>query len=107
MPGDRRPSPLNATAAQDTSGELRICINIPSLNRPASQELFWPSSIGRCEGHPHSYVCMPFGLPGTAASLQRCMRGVLASHEARSQAVLMEEEPEPPEPPKAQEPTGS
>ena len=43
-------------------GGLRVCIDIPGLNRVASQEFFWPSRVGRCEGPPHSYVRMPFGL---------------------------------------------
>ena len=45
---------------------LRVCIDIPGLNRAASQELFWPSRVGRCEGPPHIYVRMPFGLPSVA-----------------------------------------
>ena len=47
---------------------LRVCIDVPGLNRAASQERFWPSCVGRCEGPPHSYVGMPFGLPGMASA---------------------------------------
>ena len=52
-------------------GGLRFSIDYPGLSRVASQERFWPSRVGRCEGPPHSYVCMPFGLPNTAATHQR------------------------------------
>ena len=61
--------PLNVAATQDTNGKLRFCINIQGLNRAASQEHFWSSSVGRCGGRPHNYVCMPFDLPGVAALL--------------------------------------
>ena len=92
---------------------LRVCVDVPGLNRAASQERFWPSRVGRCEGPPHSYVRMPFGLPSVASAYQHNMRGVLAAQEARYHAVLEEmetvfrEPPEPPEPPKAQGPGGS
>ena len=66
MSGSRR---LPATAPHPgEDGGLRICIDIPGLNRAASQERFWPSRAGRCEGPPHSYVRMPFGLPIVAAA---------------------------------------
>ena len=89
-------------------GGLRIHIDIPGLNRAASQERFWRSRVGRCEGPPHSYVRMPFGLPNTAATFQRHLQSILAAQEARNHAVLAEmeavlkEPPGPPEPPKAQ-----
>ena len=72
--------------------ELRVCIDIPRLNRAASQERFWPSRAGCCEGPPHSYVRMPFGLPSVASAYQRNMRRVLAAQEARYHAVLAEME---------------
>ena len=77
------------------------------LNRAASQELFWPSRVGHCEGPPHSYVRMPFGLLSVASAYQRNLRRVLAAQEARHHAVLVEletvlkEPPGPPEPPEA------
>ena len=94
-------------------GELRVCIDIPGLNKAASQERFWPSRAGRCEGPPHSYVRMPFGLPSVASAYQHNLRRILAAQEARHRAVLAEmetvlkEPPEPPEPPEAQGPGGS
>ena len=69
--------------------------------------------MGRCEGLPHSYVRMPFGLPSVASAYQHNMRRVLAAQEARYHAILTEmetvfrEPPEPPEPPEAQGPGGS
>ena len=57
-------------------GGLRICIDILGLNRVASRQLFWPSRVGRCEGPPHSYVCMPFGLPSAAIACQRRIAGL-------------------------------
>ena len=48
--------------------ELRACVDIPGLNRAASQERFWPSCAGHCEGPPHSFVRMPFGLPSMASA---------------------------------------
>ena len=47
---------------------LRVCVDALGLNRAASQEHFWPSRVGRCEGPPHSYVRMPFGLPSMASA---------------------------------------
>ena len=82
-------------------GGLRICIDIPGLNRAASQERFWPSRVGRCEGPLHNYVGMPLGLPGVASAYQRSVRQVLAAQEARFHAVLEEMATffrEPPEP---------
>ena len=93
--------------------ELRVRINVLGLNRAASQEHFWPSRVGWCEGPPHSYVPMPFGLPNADVTFQRHMRSVLAAQEARHHAVLEEmkmvlkEPPGPLEPPEAQGPGGS
>ena len=111
MSGDRR-SPGAAPHPGEDAG-LHVCIDVPGLNRAASQELFWPSRVGCCEGPPHSYIRMPFGLPSVASAYQRNMRRVLAAQEARHHAVLAEmetvfrEPPEPPEPPEAQGPGGS
>ena len=69
---------------------LRVCIDVPGLNRAASQELFWPSRVGRCEGPPHSYVRMPFGLPSVSFIYQHNLRRTLATQEARHHAVLEE-----------------
>ena len=94
-------------------GGLRVCIDVPGINRAASQELFWPSRVGRCEGPRHSYVRMPFGLPSMASAFQRNLQSILAAQEARHHAVLAEmetvlkESPGPPEPPEAQGPGGS
>ena len=111
MRGDRH-SPGAAPHPGEDAG-LRVCIDVPGLNRAASQELFWPSRVGRCEGPPHSYVRMPFGLPSVASAYQCNLRCVLAAQEARHHAVLAEmetvlkEPPGPPEPPEAQGPGGS
>ena len=66
MRGNRR-SPGAASHPSEDAG-LRVSIDILGLNRAASQEPFWPSRVGRCEGPPHNYVRMPFGLPNTAAT---------------------------------------
>ena len=69
--------------------------------------------MGRCEGPPHSYVCMPSGLPSVSFVYQRNLKRVLAAQEARHRVVLAEmetvvrEPPEPLEPPEAQGPDGS
>ena len=92
---------------------LRVCMDVPGLNRVASQELFWPSRVGRCEGPPHSYVRMPFGLPSVALAYQRDLQRVLAAQDARYHAILAEMEmvredpPAPLEPPEAPGPGGS
>ena len=94
-------------------GGLRVCIDIPGLNRAASQERLWPSRVGRCEGPPHSYVHMPYGLPNAAVVRQRLMRSVLEAQAVRHSAVLAEmemvreEPPAPLEPPEAPGPGGS
>ena len=112
MRGDCRPPPGTAPHPGEDGG-LRVCIDIPWLNRAASQEHFWPSRVGRCEGPPHNYVCMPFGLPNVAVAHQRHLRSILAAQEARHHAVLVEmetvlkEPPKPPEPTKARGPDGS
>ena len=91
----------------DEDGRLRICIDFLGLNRAASQERLWPSRVGRCEGPPHSYVSMSFGLPSVASAFQCHLQSILAAQEARHHAVLEEmetvlkEPPGPPEPPKA------
>ena len=90
------------------NGGLRVCIDVPGLNRAASQERLWPSHVGRCEGPPHSYVRMPFSLPNTTATHQHHLQSILAAQEAGHHAVLaememvLEEPPGPPEPPEAQ-----
>ena len=58
---------------------LRVCVDVPGLNRAASQERFSPSRVGRCEGPPHGYVCTPFGLPSVESAYQRNKRRVLAA----------------------------
>ena len=58
-------------------GGLRVCIDYPGLNRVASQEHFWPLHVGHCEGPPHSYVRMLFGLSNAAAAHQRLIRSTL------------------------------
>ena len=94
-------------------GGLGVCINIPGLNRVASLERLWPSRVGHCEGPPHSYVRMPYGLPNAAAMYQRLMRGIMEAQEAWHSAALTEmemvreEPPAPPEPPEAPGPGGS
>ena len=94
-------------------GGLHVCVNVPGLNRAASQERLWPSAVGRCEGPPHSYVRMPFGLPGAVAAHQRLFRSILEAQEVRHRAVLAEVAMVPedlhvlPWPPEAPVPRGS
>ena len=94
-------------------GGLCVCVDVPGLNRAASQERLWPSAVGRYEGPPHRYVRMPFGLPSTVAAHQRLLRSILDAQEVRHHAVLAEVAmvPEdlqvPPEPFEAPGPGGS
>ena len=107
MRGNRR-SP-GATSHPGKDAGLRICIDIPGLNRAASQELFWPSRVGHCEGPPHSYVRMPFGLPSVASAYQRNLWRILAAKEARHHAALTKMETvlkEPLGPPRASRGSG-
>ena len=89
-------------------GGLRVCIDYPGLNRVMSQGRFSPSRVGRCKGPPHSYVCMPFGLPNVAAAHQHLMRSIVEAQEVSHHAFLkemgmdLEEPPGPTEPPEAQ-----
>ena len=111
MSGSRRLPAVDPHLGED--GGLRVCIDIPGLNRATSQERLWPSRVGRCEGPPHSYVRMPYGLPNVAATYQHLMRGITEAQEARRSAALVEmemvreEPPAPPEPPEAPRPGGS
>ena len=89
MRGDRRPPPGAAPRPGEDS-ELRVYFDISGLNRAASQERFWPSHVGRCEGPPHSYVRMPFGMPNAAVTFQRHLRSILAAQERMHLAVLAE-----------------
>ena len=105
MKGGRRLPAVAPHLGED--GGLRVCIDIPGLNRAASQERLRPSRVGCCEGPPHSYVRMPFGLPNVAAAHQRLMRSILEAQVARHRAFLeemetgLEEPPGPLEPPEA------
>ena len=111
MRGTRRLPTVAPHPGED--GGLRVCINIPGLNRAASQERLWPSRVGCCEGPPHSYIRMPFGLPNAAVAHQRLMRSILEAQVARHRAFLeememdLEEPPGPLEPPEAQGSEGS
>ena len=111
MKGGRRLPAVAPHPGKD--GGLRVCIDIPGLNRVASLERLWPSRVGRCGGPPHSYVCMPYGLPNAAAMFQRPMRDIVEAQEARRSAALAEmemsheEPPVLPEPPEAPGPGGS
>ena len=111
MKGGRRLPAVAPHPGED--GGLRVCIDIPGLNRAASQERLWHSQVGRCEGPPHSYARMPYGLPNATVAYQRLMRGIMEDQEARRSAALAEmemvrEEPlAPPEPPEAPRPGGS
>ena len=71
MRGNRRLSRVAPHLGKD--GGLRVCIDYPGLNRAVSQEHLWPSHVGRCEGPPHSYIRIPFGLPNAAAAHHRLM----------------------------------
>lgn len=90
MHGDNRPRGVAPHPGEDAG--LRVCIDVPGLNRSGSQERFRPSRVGRCKGPLHSYVRMPFGLPSMASAYQRNMRCVLAAQEARYYAVMEEME---------------
>ena len=111
MRGSRR-LPVAAPHPGEDGG-LRVCIDVPGLNRAASQERLWPSRVGCCDGPPHNYVRMPFGLPNTAAARQGLLRSILEAQKVRHRAVLaememaLEDPPLPPEPPEAPGPGGS
>ena len=111
MRGSRRLPAVAPHPGED--GGLRVCIDIPGLNRVTSLERLWPSRVGRCGGPPHSYVRMPYGLPNAAAAYQRIMRAILEAQEVRRSAALVEmetvreEPPAPPAPPEAPGPGGS
>ena len=77
MRGDSRSRSAAPHPGEDAG--LRVCIDVPGLNRAASQERFWPSRVGRCEGPPLSYVRMPFGLPSMSSDYQRNLRRTLAA----------------------------
>ena len=110
MRGNRRLPSVAPHAGED--GGLRVCIDYLELNRVASQECFWPSRAGCCEGPPHNYVRMPFGLPNAATAHHRLMRSILEAQVAKHRALLEEmemdlaEPPGPPEPPEARSPEG-
>ena len=102
MKGGRRLPAVAPHPGED--GGLRVCINIPGLNRVTSLERLWPSRVGRCGGPPHSYVCMHHGLLNAAAVRQRLMRSILEAQVIRHFAVLAEMEMVREEPPALPEP---
>ena len=57
MSGSRRLPAAAPHPGED--GELRVCIDIPGLNRDASQERFWPSRIGAVKVHPTATFACP------------------------------------------------
>ena len=77
MRGDRRSQGAAPHPGEDAG--LPICIDVQGLNRAASQELFWPSRVEHCEGPPHSYVRMPFGLSSVVTTYQRNLQSILAA----------------------------
>ena len=111
MRSDRRLPSMAPHPGKD--GGLRVCIDVPGLNRAASQERFRTLRVGRCEGPPHIYIRMSFRLLSMAAAFQQNLRSIMAAQEARHHAVLAEmatvlmEPPGPPKPPEAQGPGGS
>ena len=111
MRGDRRLPGVAPHPGED--GRLRVCIDVPGLNRAASQERLWPLRVGRCEGPPHNYIRMPLGLPNAVADHQRLLRSILKAQEVRRCTVLaememaLEDPPVPPEPPEAPGPESS
>ena len=111
MRGSRRLPAVAPHPGED--GGLRVSIDIPGLNQAASRERLWPSRVGRCEGPPHSYVCMPYSWPNAAATYRRIMRAILEAQEVRRSTALVEmetvrkEPPAPPEPPETPGPGGS
>ena len=111
MRGSRRLPAVAPHPGED--GGLRVCVDVPGLNRASSQERLCPSGVERCEGPPHSHVRMPFGLPSAVAAHQRLLRSFLEAREVRHHAVLaememaLEDPPMPPEPPEAPGPESS
>ena len=86
MKGGRRLPAVAPHPGED--GGLRVCIDIPGLNRVASLQRLWPSRVGRCGGPPHSYVRMPYDLPNVADTYQRLVRGITEAREAGRSAAL-------------------
>ena len=103
MKGSRRLPAVAPHPGED--GGLRVCIDIPGLNRVASLERLWPSRVGRCEGPPHSYVCMPYGLLNATDTYRRLMRGITEAQEARCSAALGAREDRLPQPTESATPT--
>lgn len=60
--------PTDSATDLNASGELRVCVSIPGINRATSQDLFWTSRVGRSGGFPCNYVRIPFGLLNIGAS---------------------------------------
>ena len=99
MRGSRRLPAMAPHPGKD--GGLCICVDVLGLNQAVSQERLWPSRVVHCEGPPHSYVRMPFGLQNTAAAHQHLMKSIQEAQVARHCAFLEEMEMvfrEPPEP---------
>jgi hypothetical protein len=80
--------PTSSAAAPDTGGQLRVCVNVPGLNRAVSQDTFWPSRAGWGRGVATDYVRMPFGLLNTGATYRRFTQLALASREASAPREL-------------------
>jgi hypothetical protein len=66
-----------------------VCVNVPGLNRAASQDAFWPSRAGWGRGVAAEYVRMPFGLLNAGATYRRFAQLALASREASAPRELL------------------
>jgi hypothetical protein len=110
MRGEHRPTrPTSSAAAPDAGGQLRVCVNVPGLNRAASQDAFWPSRAGWGRGVAVDYIRMPFGQLNAGATYRRFARLALASQEVLDprEPLELQEPLGPREPLEPQEPPGS
>ena len=76
---------------------MNVCIEIASLNRASSQDLFWPSHVGPSRGIATNYTCMPFDLENADASFERLARLAMAPHKtsAPHEAPRLRSQPTP------------
>ena len=91
--GRNRTTP--SSPARGPSDRFCVCVDVAGLNRAASQEPFWPTTVGRRRALPCSYVRTLFGFRNAAATFQHLARQASGAREAQWQAVRTEREPDP------------
>ncbi|XP_073353820.1 uncharacterized protein [Aegilops tauschii subsp. strangulata] len=73
--------PADSVTVPDVGCKVHVCVDVASLNKASSQDLFWPSHVGRSRGLTTNYTHMPFGLESAGTTFQRLAPLAMAPRE--------------------------